>query len=65
MIQCLFVCHQVIIFSFLFMQVFKKMRMPQIRDPSLPKLDDLPESYKSKVCITPTMKLKTLHMICP
>jgi hypothetical protein len=25
--------------------------MPQIRDPSLPKLEDLPESYKSKVCI--------------
>jgi hypothetical protein len=31
------------------MQVFKKMRMPQIRDPSLPKLEDLPQSYKSKV----------------
>ena len=28
------------------------MRMPQIRDPSLPKLDDLPDSYKAKVCIS-------------
>ena len=32
-------------------EVFKKMRMPQIRDPSLPKLEDLPQSYKSKVLI--------------
>ncbi|CAB4009088.1 dihydropyrimidine dehydrogenase [NADP(+)]-like, partial [Paramuricea clavata] len=32
-------------------EVFKKMRMPQIRDPSLPKLEDLPESYRSKVAL--------------
>ena len=25
------------------------MRVPQIRDPSLPAVDSLPESYKSKV----------------
>lgn len=37
--------------SFLFIKVFKKMRMPQIRDPSLPKLEDLPDSYKAKVRI--------------
>lgn len=32
-------------------EVFKKMRVPQIRDPSLPAVDSLPESYKSKVAL--------------
>ncbi|XP_028405372.1 dihydropyrimidine dehydrogenase [NADP(+)]-like [Dendronephthya gigantea] len=32
-------------------EVFKKMRMQQIRDPSLPKLEDLPDSYKSKIAL--------------
>lgn len=38
-------------FRILVIQVFKKMRIQQIRDPSLPELEDLPESYKSKVCV--------------
>ena len=33
-------------------EVFKGMRIPQIRDPSLPALEDLPDSYKAKVCGT-------------
>ena len=33
------------------MQVFKNMRIPQIRDPSLPPLDELPESYDAKVAL--------------
>ncbi len=32
-------------------QVFKDMRIPQIRDPSLPSLDALPESYHAKVAL--------------
>lgn len=32
-----------------FNQMFKKMKIPQIRDPNLPRLEDLPESYKTKV----------------
>ena len=28
-----------------------KMRIPQIRDPGLPKVEDLPESYKAKVAL--------------
>mmetsp|Transcript_11752 Transcript_11752/g.29694 ORF Transcript_11752/g.29694 Transcript_11752/m.29694 type:complete len:1041 (-) Transcript_11752:229-3351(-) len=31
--------------------VFKQMRVPQIRDPSLPPLDALPESYKTKIAL--------------
>ena len=31
--------------------VFKKMNIPQIRDPSLTPLDKLPESYKSKIAL--------------
>ncbi len=27
------------------------MRLPQIRDPSSPSLDTLPDSYKAKVCV--------------
>lgn len=27
-------------------ETFKKMNVSQIRDPSLPKLEDLPESYQ-------------------
>ncbi|KAJ8305562.1 hypothetical protein KUTeg_016107 [Tegillarca granosa] len=30
-------------------EMFKKMKIPQIRDPNLPCLEDLPESYKTKV----------------
>lgn len=30
-------------------QMFKQMRIPQIRDPSLPPVDQLPESYHTKV----------------
>lgn len=26
-----------------------KMKIPQIRDPSLPALKDMPESYKAKI----------------
>uniref|UniRef100_A0ABM0H1K6 Dihydropyrimidine dehydrogenase [NADP(+)] n=1 Tax=Saccoglossus kowalevskii TaxID=10224 RepID=A0ABM0H1K6_SACKO len=32
-------------------EMFQKMRIPQIRDPSLPALDDLPESYQSKISL--------------
>ena len=32
-------------------QVFKNMRIPQIRDPSLPPLDELPESFDAKVAL--------------
>lgn len=28
-----------------------KMGIPQIRDPSLPRVEDLPESYKAKVAL--------------
>lgn len=30
-------------------EVFKRMKLPQIRDPSLPPLDQLPASYKTKI----------------
>lgn len=30
---------------------FRKMNLPQIRDPSLPKLEDLPESYSTKIAL--------------
>lgn len=32
-------------------EIFKKMRIPQIRDPSLPPLEKLPESYQSKIAL--------------
>ena len=32
-------------------QVFKDMRIPQIRDPSLPPHDQLPPSYQAKVAL--------------
>ena len=32
-------------------QMFKEMRIPQIRDPSAPALADLPESYQAKVAL--------------
>ena len=32
-------------------QVFKEMRIPQIRDPSLPPLDQLPDSYQARVAL--------------
>lgn len=32
-------------------EVFKQMKVPQIRDPSLTPLDQLPESYKAKVAL--------------
>ena len=35
----------------LIVQVFKNMHVPQIRDPSLPSLDELPESYGAKVAL--------------
>jgi len=31
--------------------IFKKMKIPQIRDPSLTPLDQLPSSYKSKIAL--------------
>ena len=30
-------------------QVFKNMRLPQVRDQSLPPTEDLPDSYHAKV----------------
>jgi len=30
-------------------EMFMKMKIPQIRDPSLPALKDMPESYKAKI----------------
>ena len=32
-------------------QVFKAMKIPQVRDPSLPPLDQLPEIYRAKVAL--------------
>ena len=32
-------------------QVFKAMKIPQVRDPSLPPLDQLPETYRAKVAL--------------
>ncbi|XP_064387125.1 dihydropyrimidine dehydrogenase [NADP(+)]-like [Halichondria panicea] len=32
-------------------EVFKDMKIPQIRDPSLPSISDLPESYLAKVAL--------------
>jgi len=32
-------------------EVFKKMKLPQIRDPTLPPLDQLPVSYQSKIAL--------------
>lgn len=32
-------------------EVFKQMRVPQIRDPSLPPLSELPETYRAKVAL--------------
>ncbi|XP_066297825.1 dihydropyrimidine dehydrogenase [NADP(+)]-like [Branchiostoma lanceolatum] len=32
-------------------ETFMAMKIPQIRDPSLPALDDLPESYQAKVAL--------------
>lgn len=32
-------------------EVFKDMKLPQIRDPALPPLDELPESYNAKVAL--------------
>jgi len=31
--------------------IFKQMNVPQIRDPSLPPLDQLPPSYKAKIAL--------------
>ena len=31
--------------------MFMKMKIPQIRDPSLLPLEDLPESYKAKIAL--------------
>lgn len=31
--------------------MFKEMRVPQIRDPSLTPLDQLPESFQSKIAL--------------
>uniref|UniRef100_A0A8W8J4G9 Dihydropyrimidine dehydrogenase [NADP(+)] n=2 Tax=Magallana gigas TaxID=29159 RepID=A0A8W8J4G9_MAGGI len=32
-------------------EIFKAMKIPQIRDPSMPPLDNLPDSYKAKVAL--------------
>jgi dihydropyrimidine dehydrogenase (NADP+) len=31
--------------------MFMKMKIPQIRDPSLPSIEDLPESYQAKIAL--------------
>lgn len=31
--------------------MFMKMRIPQIRDPKLPPIDQLPESYRRKIAL--------------
>jgi dihydropyrimidine dehydrogenase (NADP+) len=31
--------------------MFMKMRIPQIRDPNLPSIDDLPDSYHAKIAL--------------
>jgi dihydropyrimidine dehydrogenase (NADP+) len=31
--------------------MFMKMNIPQIRDPSLPPLDKLPNSYRAKIAL--------------
>jgi len=33
------------------MQVFKEMKVPQIRDPSVPTADKLPDTYKAKIAL--------------
>ena len=33
------------------LQVFKDMRIPQVRDPSLPSISELPSSYKEKIAL--------------
>lgn len=33
------------------LQVFKEMGVPQIRNPSLPPPDQVPESYRSKIAL--------------
>ena len=32
-------------------QMFKAMKVPQVRDPSLPSLEELPESYEAKIAL--------------
>ncbi len=32
-------------------QMFKQMKIPQVRDPSLPPVEALPESYKARVAL--------------
>ncbi|XP_062584181.1 dihydropyrimidine dehydrogenase [NADP(+)]-like [Saccostrea cucullata] len=32
-------------------EIFKAMKIPQIRDPSLPPMEDLPDSYRAKVAL--------------
>lgn len=32
-------------------QVFKEMKIPQIRPPDLPPLHELPQSYKAKIAL--------------
>ncbi len=31
--------------------MFMQMKIPQIRDPNLPPVEDLPESYKAKIAL--------------
>lgn len=33
-------------------EMFKSMNIPQIRDPSLPRIEDLPESFQAKVYLS-------------
>lgn len=33
------------------LQIFKDMRIPQVRDPNLPPVSEMPESYKSKIAL--------------
>ncbi|CAH1775886.1 unnamed protein product [Owenia fusiformis] len=32
-------------------EIFQQMKIPQIRDPNLPKLEDLPDSYRQEVAL--------------
>ena len=45
---CAYTCTEYTLYS---LQTFKEMRIPQIRDPSLPPLESLPESYQAKVTV--------------
>lgn len=39
------------IISFVSTQMFKSMKISQIRDPNLPKIADLPDSYRKPIAL--------------